>query len=67
MKKVIIIGATGSLASYVVKELQKSADVVLTLFVRNKNRLDKGTITISSIVEGYFMEYTKLKYAIDGQ
>jgi len=39
MKKVIIIGASGSLAQYVIDALKQNKDVALTLFVRNKNRL----------------------------
>ncbi|GAC1387185.1 MAG: hypothetical protein NVSMB45_16860 [Ginsengibacter sp.] len=39
MKKVIIIGANGSLAGYVIDALKQLEDVALTLFVRNKSRL----------------------------
>ncbi len=36
MKKVIVIGATGSLAEYVIDALKAIDDVALTLFANNK-------------------------------
>ena len=39
MKKVIILGAGGTLAGPVIEALQKLNDVAMTLFVRNKRRL----------------------------
>jgi hypothetical protein len=39
MKKVIIIGASGGLAVYVIDELQKNSQVTLTLFLRDARRL----------------------------
>lgn len=67
MKNVIIIGASGSLAQYVIEELQKQYDVHLTLFLRNKNRLQNRNLSNATIVEGDVMDYQKLKEAIDGQ
>jgi uncharacterized protein YbjT (DUF2867 family) len=67
MKDVIIIGAGGSLAGYVIGGLQKQKDVHLTLFLRNKNRLNHGNLSNVSIVEGDVMDYPKLKDAISGQ
>jgi len=66
MKKVIIIGASGSLASYVVDELQKFNDVHQTLFIRKKYRLSKSNFSNATIVEGDVMDYSKLKDAITG-
>jgi uncharacterized protein YbjT (DUF2867 family) len=66
MKKVIVIGATGSLATYVVNELLKLKDVHQTLFVRKKNRLRKSDLSNTTIVEGDVMDYAKLKEAIRG-
>lgn len=65
MKNVIIIGATGSLAGPVIEELQKSNDVHLTLFLRNKSRLRNYTSN-AKIVEGDVMDINKLKEAIQG-
>ena len=67
MKKVIIIGASGSLASYVIKELQKQKDIQLTLFLRNKSRLNNSSLSNTSVVEGDVMDYSTLKDAIEGQ
>jgi len=66
MKDVIIIGASGSLARFVIEELEKQNDVHLTLFLRNRNRLTKKPIN-ATIVEGDVMDYKKLKDAINGQ
>lgn len=65
MKKVIIIGASGSLAQYVIEALRKLDDVSLTLFLRNKNRLS-SKVTEATIVEGDAMNYNSVKQAING-
>jgi uncharacterized protein YbjT (DUF2867 family) len=67
MKKVIIIGASGSLAGYIIEELGKQKGVHQTLFVRRKNRLQKSSIANATVVEGDVMDYAKLKDAIAGQ
>ncbi|MGE5428832.1 MAG: NAD(P)H-binding protein [Methylococcaceae bacterium] len=67
MKKVIIIGAGGSLAGPVIEELQKIKDVSLTLFLRNKSKLSSRLLTEAKIVEGDVMDYVTLKKAIEGQ
>lgn len=67
MKKLIIIGASGSLAGPVIEELKKQQDVQLTLFLRNKNRLHSRNLSNVSIVEGDVMDYPTLKDAITGQ
>jgi uncharacterized protein YbjT (DUF2867 family) len=66
MKKVLIIGASGSLAQYVTEELLKRGDVSLSLFVRNKKRLGKQT-SDATILEGDVLDYNKLKTAINVQ
>lgn len=67
IKQVIIIGASGSLASYVIEELQQRSDTHLTLFVRNKNRLKKQNTLNATIVEGDATDYDKLRDAIKGK
>jgi len=67
MKKVIIIGASGSLAQVVIEELKKRNDVRLSLFVRDRNRLRNRDLKGATIIEGNVMDYPKLKDAIDGQ
>jgi hypothetical protein len=44
MKKVIIIGASGSLAQYVIETLQKSDNVKLTLFAGNLEAMAKNIV-----------------------
>jgi uncharacterized protein YbjT (DUF2867 family) len=67
MKNVIIIGATGSLAQYVIEALKQLDNVSLTLFVRSKNRLSKSIAEDSTIIEGDAMKYSDVKNAIEGQ
>lgn len=66
MKKVIVIGASGSLAKHVIKDLQESEDVALTLLARNKNNI-QNDIRNSEVIEADVMDYHKLKEAIAGQ
>jgi uncharacterized protein YbjT (DUF2867 family) len=67
MKKVIIIGATGSLANYVIETLKELADVELTLFLRNKNRLPKALADGCNIIEGDATNYSDVSKAVKGQ
>jgi uncharacterized protein YbjT (DUF2867 family) len=64
--KVLVIGASGSLAKYVIDTLQNVPDVHLTLLVRNKSRIANDT-TNTTVVEADVMDYGKLKKAIEGQ
>ena len=66
MKKVIVIGASGSLAKYVIDTLQNVPNVHLTLLARNKSRIENDT-TNSTVIEADVMDYDKLKKAIAGQ
>jgi uncharacterized protein YbjT (DUF2867 family) len=67
MKKVVIIGASGSLASYVINALKPLKDVQLTLFVRSKIRLQKGIAEGCAIIEGDAMDYRSIENAVSGQ
>jgi len=67
MKKVVIIGASGSLAAHVINELQKNSDIHLTLFLRNKKRLQKPADENCTVIEGDVMDYSILKNAIAGK
>ena len=67
MKKVIILGAGGSLAEYVIEELNKQTDVHLTLFLRNKKRLKLPKKADYAVIEGDIMDYASLKTAVEGQ
>jgi uncharacterized protein YbjT (DUF2867 family) len=63
MKKVIIIGASGSLASHVIAAIK---DAGLTLFVRSKSRLSAKVAQNHKVVEGDAMNYESVKNAIAG-
>lgn len=66
MKKVIIIGASGSLAPYVIDALKQLQHVEITLFVRNKSRLLKSVAEGYTVIEGDAMNYNSVKNAITG-
>ncbi|SEH47894.1 NAD(P)H-binding protein [Chryseobacterium culicis] len=65
MKKVLIIGASGSLASYVIDALQEKNNIELTLFARNKNRIDN--MGNAHVIEGDAMNYGDVQSAVAGQ
>jgi len=67
MKKILIIGAGGSLAQYVIEAAKQLSDRALTLFVRNRNRLSKSIAEGCNIVEGDVMNFADIKNAIAGQ
>jgi uncharacterized protein YbjT (DUF2867 family) len=67
MKKVIIIGAGGTLAAYVTEALHKQSDVHLTLFLRNKRRITLSENKDCTFIEGDVTDYATLKRAVKGQ
>lgn len=67
MKKVIIIGASGSLAQYVIEALKQLQNVEITLLVRNKNNLSKSIAEDCTVIEGDATNYNSVKNAIAGQ
>ncbi|REG98005.1 NAD(P)H-binding protein [Flavobacterium aquicola] len=67
MKKILIIGAGGSLAKYVITAIKDLENIELTLFLRNKNSLSKQESEDCTIIEGDAMNYNDLKTAIAGQ
>ena len=67
MKKVIILGASGTIANSVIDILIHEKDINLTLFLRNKNRLRNKGVSGCHIVEGNVLDYEALKKAISGQ
>lgn len=66
MKKVIVIGASGSLAKYVIDTLQNVPEIELTLLARNKSNI-KNDVSKNRVIEADVMDYPKLKDAISGQ
>ena len=67
MKKVLIIGATGSLARYVIEALQQMEGVSLTLFMRNKSKLTKNLSEGCTLIEGDAMKYADVNLAVATQ
>jgi uncharacterized protein YbjT (DUF2867 family) len=67
MKNILIIGAGGSLAQYVIEAVKLIPDSVLTLFVRDKKRLPGNINEGCRVVEGDAMNFTDVKSAITGQ
>lgn len=67
MKKVIIIGATGSLAQYVIASLKELNNTELTLFVRNKNRLSSDIAEDCVVMEGDAMNLNDVEKTVAGQ
>ncbi|WP_183560465.1 hypothetical protein [Mucilaginibacter sp. SP1R1] len=65
MKKVIIIGASGSLAPYVISALKGLADAKLTLFVRNQKRLAKDSAENCTVIEGDAMDFNKRIFTLE--
>ncbi|MFI5185108.1 MAG: NAD(P)H-binding protein [Chitinophagales bacterium] len=67
MKNVIILGASGNIATHVIDILVKKDDINLTLFLRNKNRLRNKDVSRCHIIEGDVLNISQLKEAIKGQ
>lgn len=67
MKKVIILGASGSLAKEVIEKLKTEEDIQLTLFLRNKNRLRNNDVSGYTVIEGNVLDFTSLRDAVQGQ
>jgi uncharacterized protein YbjT (DUF2867 family) len=67
MKNVIVLGAGGNIAKYVIDILVQKDDINLTLFLRNKSRLSNKDVSRCRIVEGDVLDYNQLKEAIAGQ
>lgn len=67
MKKVVIIGANGSHAKYVIEALKDPKDVHLSLFLRNKSRLQKSVYKGCDVMQGDAMNFKDMKSAITGQ
>lgn len=66
MKNILVIGASGSLAKYVVDALQAIPDIHLTLLARKKNNISYKTGG-ADIIEADVMDYAKLKNAVLAQ
>lgn len=64
MKKVLVIGATGSLAQYVIEALKALDNTQLTLFSRSIKR--KKSQEVFEVIQGDVMNYNDVKNAVSG-
>lgn len=67
MKKILILGAGGSLAQYVIEAIKPLPGTKLTLFVRDKNKLLKNITEGCKVIEGDVMNYADIKNAVAWQ
>ncbi|MCX8525646.1 NAD(P)H-binding protein [Chryseobacterium formosus] len=67
MKKVLIIGASGSLAQSVIEASKNLENIELTLFLRNKNRISIELSEDCKIIEGDALDFNDIKKAVANQ
>ncbi len=67
MKKILIIGASGSLAQYVIEASKNLENIELTLFLRNKNRISTELSDGCEIIEGDALNFNDIKNAVANQ
>lgn len=67
MNKIIIIGATGSLAPYVTEAILKLDDVELTLFARSPKNINRSLAEKCTVIQGDAADYNSVRNAIKGQ
>lgn len=67
MKQIIIIGATGSLAKYVIEDIKKVENVALTLFARHIKGLPEELRDGCHLIQGDAAIYQNVRSAIKGK
>ena len=67
MRKVLILGASGSVARYAVDLFLKETDAQLTLYVRHPGRLNTVDPSRARVIAGDVLDTTRLKAAMAGQ
>lgn len=67
MKKVLVLGASGQIARWVIEMLKNNRDAELTLFLRHPKRLKGDAPKNSKIVQGDVLNKEQLKRAMVGQ
>lgn len=67
MTKVLILGAGGRIARWVIQMLADSRDMELTLYLRHARKLNGKTPSNAKIVEGDVLNRTALDSAVKGQ
>ena len=67
MKNVLVLGAGGQIARWVIEMLANSDEVNLTLYLRHARKLRGGAPRKAQIVKGDVLNMEQLNQAIDGQ
>lgn len=67
MMNVIILGASGNIASQVIDMLTEKDGIHLTLFLRNARRLRNKNVLKNRVIEGNVLDFNQLKESIKGQ
>ncbi|MGC4087262.1 MAG: SDR family oxidoreductase [Polyangiaceae bacterium] len=67
MTKVLVLGAGGQIARWVIEMLAGSQDIALTLYLRHAGKLKGKTPSNARIVEGDVLERKTLDPAVKGQ
>ena len=67
MKKVLVLGATGQIAKWVVEMLANEPEITQTLFVRDSKKLGRNIPTNAKVVEGDVLNLDQLKPVVQGQ
>ena len=67
MKKVVIFGAAGHTGKYLTRKMQSTADVELSVFVRNPAKFGDMDMTGVNIITGDALNAEYVRQAMDGQ
>src|SRR5579862_8808750 len=67
MKNVLILGAGGQIARWVIEMLANSGDINLTLFLRHGKKLKAAAPKNARIVHGDVLDAKQLSHAVAGQ
>ena len=67
MKKVVIFGAAGHTGKYLTRKMQKTADIELTVFVRNPAKFGDMDMTGVNVITGDALNADNVRRAMEGQ
>src|SRR5215471_4354770 len=67
MRKVLVLGAAGQIARWVIEMLGGSEDIELTLYLRHARKLKGKTPSNAKVVEGDVLDRKTLDPAVRGQ
>lgn len=67
MKNVLVLGATGQIAKWVIEMLADKPDIQQTLFVRDAQKLAQNIPSNATVIEGDVLNMEQLRPAIQGQ